>query len=306
MTAGFPPEGADPATFCPSTVAAVQAFQRHRGLHDHGHCDEPTWLALVESSWQLGDRPLRLVAPFPRGDDVGALQSALARLGFDTGRVDGIFGPATARALEDFQRNCGLEVDGVCGPATLRALLINGARSGSGPGVAAIREIEQLSTVGDTLHQLRVVVGQFGGLGVLARHVARSLRHQGAKVITADELDPSLHAGAANRYGATVYVGFEARTDERATIAYYATPGFESAGGRALAERIAEAFDRAPTLPCAHPSGMRLPVLRETRMTAVVCSLGPVQRIVDAAPVVGEAVVTALAVWVASPLPTPA
>jgi N-acetylmuramoyl-L-alanine amidase len=48
---------------------------------------------------------------------------------------------------------------------------------------------------------------------------------------------------------------------------------------------------------------MRLTVLRETRMTAVVCSLGPVQRIVDAAPLVGEAVVAALAAWAASPLP---
>jgi hypothetical protein len=38
-------------------------------------------------------------------------------------------------------------------------------------------------------------------------------------------------------------------------------------------------------------------------MTAVVCSLGPVQRIVDAAPLVGEAVVAALAAWAASPLP---
>ena len=48
---------------------------------------------------------------------------------------------------------------------------------------------------------------------------------------------------------------------------------------------------------------MRLPVLRETRMTAVVCSLGPVQRVVDAAPLVGDAVVDALAAWAASPLP---
>jgi N-acetylmuramoyl-L-alanine amidase len=292
--------------FCAATEAAVVTFQRHRGLHDHGICDEPTWLALVESTWQLGARPLRLVAPHLRGDDVGQLQSALGRLGFDCGRVDGIFGPATARALEDFQRNCGMDVDGVCGQATVRALQINGARSGSGPGVAAIRELEQLSTVGSSLRQLRVVVGQFGGLGSLARQVAKALRQRGAKVITADELDPSLHAAAANRYAATVYIGFEPRPDEQATVAFYATAGFESVGGRALAERIGAAFDAAPTLPRLHTSGMRLQVLRETRMTAVVCSIGPVQRIVDAAPVVADALVAALAAWAASPLPTPA
>jgi N-acetylmuramoyl-L-alanine amidase len=257
----------------------------------------------VESTWQPGDRPLRLVAPHLRGDDVGWLQTGLGRLGFDCGRVDGIFGPATARALEDFQRNCGVEVDGVCGPHTVRALEINGSRTGTGPGVAAIRELERLSAVGASLGQLRVVVGQFGGLGTLARHVARSLRQHGGRVITADELDPSLHAAAANRYAATVYIGFEPRTEAIADIAYYATAGFESQGGRALAARIARAFRTDEILPTAVAHGMRLPVLRETRMTAVVCSLGPVQRIVDAAPQVGEAVVTALAAWAASPLP---
>lgn len=284
----------------------MRAFQRHRGLHDHGRCDEPTWLALVESTWRPGDRPLRLVAPHLRGDDVGWVQSALGRLGFDCGRIDGIFGPATARALEDFQRNCGLDVDGVCGSTTVRALEINGARSGSGPGVAAIRELEQLSSVGTSLRQLRVVVGQFGGLGTLARHIARSLRHHGARVITADELDPSLHAAAANRFAATVYIGFEPRTDAVADISYYATTGFASQGGRALAERIASGFQRAGILATARTAGMRLPVLRETRMTAVVCSLGPVQRVVDAAPAVGETVLDALAAWAASPLPQPA
>lgn len=283
----------------------MQAFQRHRGLHDHGRCDESTWLALVESTWLPGDRPLRLVAPHLRGDDVGWLQMALGRLGFDCGRVDGIFGPATARALEDFQRNCGVDVDGVCGPATVRALQINAARTGTGPGVAVIRELEQLSAVGASLQQLRVVVGQFGGLGTLARHVARSLRQQGARVITADELDPSLHAAVANRFAATVYVGFEPRTQPLAEVAYYATAGFESQGGRALADRLACAFRSSRALPPVLTHGMRLPVLRETRMTAVVCSLGPVQRIVDAAPLVGEAVVDALSAWAASPLPTP-
>ncbi|MET0460000.1 MAG: peptidoglycan-binding protein, partial [Ilumatobacteraceae bacterium] len=288
--------------FCVSTQDAVRAFQEHRGLHVHGDCDEPTWLALVEASWRLGNRPLRLMAPFLRGDDVGTLQSWLGRLGFDCGRVDGIFGPATARALEDFQRNCGLDVDGVCGSATVRALEINGARTGSGPGVATIRELEQLSSVGTSLRQLRVVVGQFGGLGPLARHVAQRLRHEGAKVITADELDPSMHAAAANRYAATVYIGFEPRTDEHAAVAYYATAGFESAGGRSLADRIERSFSELAALSPVTISGMRLPVLRETRMTAVVCSLGPVQRVVDTAPAISDAVVSALAAWAAAPV----
>jgi N-acetylmuramoyl-L-alanine amidase len=289
-----------------ATTEAVRAFQRHRGLHEHGRCDEETWLALVESTWQLGDRPLRLVAPHLRGDDVGELQSTLGRLGFDCGRVDGIFGPATARALEEFQRNCGVDVDGVCGPATVRALQVNGARSGTGPGMAAIRELQRLGAVGSSLRELRVVVGRFGGLGTLTRQLAKQLRQHGAQVITADELDPSLHAATANRYAATVYIGFEPRSDDHAIVAYYATAGFESVGGRALAERIVAAFEATTMLPAAQCSGMRLPVLRETRMTAVVCSIGPVQRMVDGAPVVADLIVDALAAWAASPLPAPA
>ena len=38
-------------------------------------------------------------------------------------------------------------------------------------------------------------------------------------------------------------------------------------------------------------------------MTAVVCSLGPVQRVVDAAPGISDAVVEALTAWVAAPVP---
>jgi N-acetylmuramoyl-L-alanine amidase len=302
--AGFGPAGAEGGAYCHTTEAAVRAFQRHHGLHDHGECDEPTWHALVEASWRLGDRPLRLVAPYMRGDDVGTLQATLGRLGFDCGRVDGIFGPATAHALEDFQRNCGLLVDGICGPATARALQINAARTGTGPGVATLREIERLEAVA-SLRELRVVVGQFGGLGGLARQVAQSLRQLQARVISVDELNPSIQAASANRYAATAYVGFEAVADEQAAIAYYATAGFESAGGRTLADHLVKQFAELPDLPPARMAGMRLAVLRETRMTAVVCSIGPVPRVVHATPRISVAVVEALADWAESPIPGP-
>ena len=46
-----------------------------------------------------------------RGDDVAELQQRLGALGFDAGRVDGIFGAETATALEALQRNAGLPTD---------------------------------------------------------------------------------------------------------------------------------------------------------------------------------------------------
>ena len=283
----------------------MRSFQRQRGLVEDGRCDETTWLALVEASWRLGDRHLKLVAPHLRGDDVDVLQTRLARLGFDCGRVDGIFGPRTARALVEFQRNCGLDVDGVCGPLTVRAVEVNSARSGSGPGVAAIRELEQLGAVAPSLGELRLVVGDFGGLGPLARQVTIGLRQHGANVITVDELDPAIHAATSNRHDASVYVGFESRVEETADVTYYSTSGFESAGGRSLARNLVVELTRIDGLAPARADGRRLQVLRETRMTAVMCSLGPVQRVVDAAPAVSNAVAGAIAAWAASPATVP-
>jgi N-acetylmuramoyl-L-alanine amidase len=235
-----------------------------------------------------------------RGDDVGALQAALGRLGFDCGRVDGIFGPLTLHALEDFQRNSGLLADGVCGPVTVRAITLLGRQTGSGPGIAAVRELATFAT-SRSFGDLRIVVGQFGGLSSLSRRLAQALRHHGATVVSTDEPDPSAQAAYANRFAATVYVGFEARAESCSTVSYYAVAEFESVAGRALADMLVQTFDHRAGLR-ATASGMRLPVLRETRMPAVLCSLGPVQRVVDDAASLVTAVVEALRVWAATPI----
>ncbi|MEX2626794.1 MAG: peptidoglycan-binding domain-containing protein [Ilumatobacteraceae bacterium] len=257
----------------------------------------------MEASWHLGDRLLHLTAPNMRGDDVSELQSALARLGFDCGRVDGILGPATTRALADFQRNCGLPPDSVCGPDSVRALQVLTRQSGTGPGVTALRELESLTAARRTLGDLRIVIGQFGGLSGLTRQLARALRQRSATVAPTDEPDAAAQAAAANRLAATVYVGFEARTEPASTICYYAVPTFESVGGRSLAEVLRRDLARVDLDVTVH--GMRLAVLRETRMPAVLCTFGPVQRVVDATPAIVDAVVHALEGWADSPLTVP-
>jgi N-acetylmuramoyl-L-alanine amidase len=98
-----------------------------------------------------------------------------------------------------------------------------------------------------------------------------------------------------------VYLGFEAHAEPAATISYYSTEGFESAGGRSLACQLVSRIDDTGVLPGARAAGMRLSVLRETRMTAVVCSLGPVQHVTDAAGVLSDAVIAALGAWAQSP-----
>jgi len=283
--------------FCPATEAAVRAFQSVRGLRNDGRCDEQTWTALVEASWNLGDRLLFLTSPNLRGDDVAELQSRLARLGFDCGRVDGILGPRTARALEEFQSNCGTSADGVCGPDTVRTLGIMRSQSGAGPGIGAVRERERLRTGLGSVAQCRIVVGQYGGLSALTRTLSRELRTRGATVMSLDEPDAVAQATAANHFAADAYLGFETHTEPCALVQFYSVPTFESAGGRSLAELIAERLDHPDDL-VPEVRGMRLQVLRETRMPAVHCVFGPVRAAIDAGPGIATAIVAALEQWV--------
>jgi N-acetylmuramoyl-L-alanine amidase len=137
---------------------AIRAFQQQRGLRIDGVVDRETFRALDEARWQLGDRVLSYAVRHPYvGDDVAALQRRLIDMGFDGGRVDGIFGPGTEIALRDFQRNVGLPADGTCGPATFRALR-QLERTVVGGRPDELREYERLHHAGPTLAGKLVVV----------------------------------------------------------------------------------------------------------------------------------------------------
>ena len=83
--------------FTPAVESAVKEFQQSRGLTVTGVVDAITLRALDEARWKLGDRVLSLASPLMRGDDVAALQSQLSEMGFNCGRVDGIFDPTRYR-----------------------------------------------------------------------------------------------------------------------------------------------------------------------------------------------------------------
>ncbi|MDQ1424676.1 MAG: N-acetylmuramoyl-L-alanine amidase [Acidimicrobiaceae bacterium] len=251
---------------------------------------------MVEASWELGDRTLYHRSPNLRGDDVAELQRALGRLGFDAGRVDGIFGPLTTRAVEDFQRNVGLPPDGICGYESVQALHRLGDRIAGGPSVAAVREEDRLRHGQPGLAGLRAVIGQFGGLGALVRAVASPLRTDGAIVITLDEPDESVQAATANRFGADVYLGLRASMD-RSGVAYYATTGFESAGGHQLASLVHARLAALVAPMTDGPVGMRVPILRETRMPAVLCDVAPLHTVETAVPALASTFADSVAAW---------
>src|SRR4051794_24525815 len=70
----------------------------------------------------MADRLLLVTTPLLHGADVTALQRRLVELALDPGPGDGIYGPATERAVRVFQAGAGIAVDGIVGPKTLDAL----------------------------------------------------------------------------------------------------------------------------------------------------------------------------------------
>lgn len=289
-----------PASFADATEAAVRRFQRDRGLVVDGVCGVQTWAALVEAGFALGDRLLYLRAPMLRGDDVAELQRRLGILGFDGGRVDGIFGPRTAAALEEFQRNAGLTIDVICGPDTIAALRRLASRAAVSVPVSLLREEEGLRVGPRGLHARRIVVGHGGGLDALADALGRSLQDGGSVVAIVLHPDPSQRAAEANRFEAEVAVDLAVRDGEPHRVAYYATDGFESVGGRRLATFLSDALTPVcgPTEAC----GMRLPVLRETRMPAVAVQVGSADLLVRRTPELSTAIHRSLGRWTDTPV----
>ena len=209
-----------------------------------------------------------------RGDDVQAMQAVLARLGFDCGRADGIFGPNTLRALTEFQQNYGIIADGICGVNSIRALERTSTQSGDGPGIVTVREYETLLTSSDNTERPRIVVGCFDNSTRLTRLLVRELRNRGDDVMTIENTDPHAHARTANSFSADLYIGVSNTATNATQFAYYETESFVSAGGRMAAELCAEFVRLSQGDLDVVACGMQLPVLRETRMPAVMCTVG--------------------------------
>jgi N-acetylmuramoyl-L-alanine amidase len=268
-----------------------------------GICGPQTWAALVEAGFRLGDRFLYHRRAMLRGDDVAELQRRLSALGFDGGRVDGIFGPRTALALGEFQRNLGLPVDAILGADTLSELRRVMPRPEMSELVSSVRDRDRLRHLPKTLLGRCIAVGEEGGLDALASAVRRALHRAGANAVPVLHPDGSAQAAAANSAGAEVFLGL--RLDpgaHRCTTSHYSGYRYESAGGRRLAELIQGRVPAVLGLSTCDPEGMSLPVLRETRMPAVVCEVGPAPLVVERAPVIASALADALTEWATTSL----
>ena len=268
--------GADePATFGEGTRVAIEAFQTARGLRIDGMCGEQTWAAVVEAGFRLGDRRLYQRKPMTRGDDVADLQNRLGGLGFDAGKVDGIYGPEELKVLE----RLGRRGDGL---------------------VADLRELAALRWSMRTLQQLKIVVAERGGLDALAGTAGRVLRRHGAEIVVLHHPDPSELAQQANALEVDVFVELASLGPvPGCRCTFYRGYSTASPAGQDLAERLSVIVAGAVGVDDLGACGMAIPVLRETRMPAVVCELGPTHALVAHATAVAEALADGLERWIA-------
>lgn len=281
--------------FGPATEAAVMQFQQQRGLDVDGIVGPATWREVVESSWQMGERVLRLTERMMRGDDVRRVQERLNSMGFTAGKHDGIFGPRTAAAVAQFQSNFGIEEDGIVGRETARAL--QGLSTWQldarlGPRVSE-REARKASPRG--VRSKKIVIdpghggtdaGELGPNGDteaaaalrIGRRLKDLLEEQGASAaLTRRESEnpgSTARARVANDLGADLFISIHLNAHpspnaEGAASYFFSAAEVGSEPGEHLANLVQEALRGTGRRDCrAH--GKSYPVLRETSMPAVV------------------------------------
>ncbi|MBI3428846.1 MAG: N-acetylmuramoyl-L-alanine amidase [Actinobacteria bacterium] len=170
--------GTHPLSVNETVLNAIRTFQQNRGLDVTGVINSVTLSALEEAQWKLGDRSLYLQKlPLLRGDDIATLQARLTDMGFDCGRVDGVYGVKTENAVREFQKSVGVVSDGKCGPATITAL-IRLTRTVSGGTPSILRESALQRDRGPSLANKVIVLDPSCGgtdLGICAHGAEESV-----------------------------------------------------------------------------------------------------------------------------------
>ena len=257
-----------------------RAFQRERGLAPDGQLRRGHVEGAGRGDVEARRSPARPDVAEPARRRCRRAPGTLGRLGFDCGRVDGIFGPRTRTRT----RRLPVELrdpwpTGCAAPRRCALLRRVSGHSGTGPGVASVREHDLLRH-----RSPRSRIAERRDRSVRRARCrspvpsARELRRRGALVMSLDEPDPVAQADAANRFGADAYVGLDAGT--RGTVRRPLLPSSRrsspSVDGRSRPTSRAALADLRPRR--RRPAcGMRLPILRETRMPAVLCLLAPLR-----------------------------
>jgi N-acetylmuramoyl-L-alanine amidase len=278
MALGFVCGGDPLGVFGAGTGEAVSTFQRKRGLAVDGIVGPDTWRGLVAAGYRLGDRMLYRRVPMMRGDDVAELQRRLNSLGFDAGKVDGIFGADTLAALLDFQSNRGMPEDGIAGPEVAAELDLM-TRATAKPGRELVRERQWLRSLPGYIAGQRIFVDSFcrgdderAATWSAAVTFSRIIQDLGAQPLLSRSIDSSpterVRAFRANRIGADFVVAFALPRDGDPAVFYFASQHSSSAAGASLAEAVAGCLGLAP-------KGRSIPILKNTRSPAILVAVEP-------------------------------
>ncbi|QSQ25180.1 peptidoglycan-binding protein [Pyxidicoccus parkwayensis] len=115
-------------------------------------------------------------------DTVRGLQDRLRSAGFNPGKTDGKFGPATEKAVRDFQRSMGLKADGVVGRKTFEAL----NKSSSFTPATKNRTVSTTATTTGRPFEAMARLAEQHGLTVTSttggQHNTRSRHYQGRAI----------------------------------------------------------------------------------------------------------------------------
>jgi len=266
----------DAGTFGPGTESAIRTFQAARGIGVDGLVGPDTWRAMVAAGYGLGDRLLYHRVPMMRGDDVADLQRRLNSLGFDPGKVDGIFGPDTLDALLDFQSNRRMPEDGIAGREVADELALM-AMATQKHGRDVVREREWIKELPHHVAGQRIYVDAFcrnDDESEMAWQAALTfgniIQDLGAHVglsRSADTTPPErVRALRANRFGADLVISFSLPDEEGAAdpaIYYFASSHSTSHAGELLAKAVGD------ELQLPH-RGRATPMLKNTRSPAIV------------------------------------
>ncbi len=109
--AGFDPKSTA-GTFDERTGGMVKQFQAKSGLPVSGVVDAPTWRAL-QKSYLLSKNPASPPQALnERSGAVKASEALLKKLGYNPGKIDGLFDKNTLRAVRAYEKRRHLKVDG--------------------------------------------------------------------------------------------------------------------------------------------------------------------------------------------------
>lgn len=279
---------------------AIRDFQQRRGLIADGIVGPVTARSLTDARWTLGSRSLsHTLSVATTGDDVMALQTRLAEMGYNTGRPDGIFGPLTDQSVRDFQRHRGLADDGVFGPQTYKELNRIG-RMVTGGRPQYLREYQLVRQAGPRLHGKRIVIDPAHGAddtgwtfgetraADLTFDIAQRLRSRmvtaGMSVVLTREADenPSQEerAGFANSVGADLLLSLhiDGSTSPHAcglaTFHFGTDSGATSTVGETLAALVQRELVARTRFADCRVHHRPWDILRLTRMPAIQVELG--------------------------------